>query len=697
MVRLRDAGISPFYRTGTHDLVKDFYRPCLEASVHYDRAVGYFSSTSLAAASAGLKPFISRPDARMRLIASPALSDEDIEAIEAGLDLRDVVRAAVDRQIAKDVPSGAAQRLQLLTWLIANDRLDLRLAVVHNDQRYGIYHEKLGIFSDGYDHVVYTGSANETKSGLLANFESVEVFRSWDAGETERVQRRRDDFENLWQDRTVGLRVLTFPEASQRELLERYEPSLAGDDTEWHDPGSTNTAPTIPTHVELRGYQKEAIRSWWDNNGHGIWEMATGTGKTFTALAALTKLWEVTKGERSLAVVVTVPFQHLADQWFTEAKTFGFSPILAYESKARWSEQLDAEFATLNSRTDQLVFVIAVNATFASRSFQDRLAPLRCAVAIVADEAHTAGAEKMLNALPEHAQYRLGLSATPDRHMDDDGTARLRGYFGSTVYQLGLKAAIELGALVPYRYYPVVVELTDDELDEYVELSRKIVSVLVHNSDPDPDTSSDALKMLLFKRARLIGSAANKVPALRTVLEPHRRDPYTLVYCSDRDHSADSPQLEQVIQLMGHELGMHANTFTSEEDRSTRKELLQRFASADLQALVAIRCLDEGVDVPATRRAFILASSQNPRQFVQRRGRVLRRAEGKDHAEIYDFLVSPPDLSDDRSIFDMERRLVGRELMRAMELCGASLNPAESLEALRPLRQRYDLMSMVPD
>lgn len=695
--RLRDEGIGPFYRTGANDLVRDFYRPCLQAAVQYDRAVGYFSSSSLAAASAGLKPFIERTDSKMRLIASPALSDEDVRAIEEGLDLREVVRSAIEREIETEIPSATSQRLQLLTWLIANDRLDLRLAVVDSGGRYGIYHEKLGVFFDGYDHVVYTGSANETGSALLANFESVEVFRSWNAGEEDRVRRRVSDFEDLWADQTPGLRVLSFPAASQQRLLERYEPSLDGADREWHDPGSSSGGPQVPSHIKLRDYQKEAIRAWWGSNGRGLWEMATGTGKTLTALAAIAKVWEVIQEQSSLVVVVTVPYQHLADQWFAEARSFGFSPVLAYESVSRWSASLDAQLSSVNSRPGQLVFVVAVNATFSSAAFVDRMSSIRCAFALVADEAHTAGAEKMLRSLPENANYRLGLSATPDRHMDEEGTARLYEYFGRTVYQLGLKEAIELKALVQYRYYPIVVELTEDELDEYIEISRKIFSMQGGSSDPDPDTSNDAVKKLLFKRARLIGSASNKVEALREVLTPHRSEPHTIIYCSDRDQTLDTPQIEQVVQLMGKELGMSVNTFTAQEDRKVRRELLERFEVGELQALVAIRCLDEGVDIPATRRAFILASSQNPRQFVQRRGRVLRRSEGKEWAEIYDFIVSPPDLSDDRTIFGMERRLVGKELLRAIELCGASLNPAESLERLRPLRLRYDLMSMVPD
>jgi DNA phosphorothioation system restriction enzyme len=692
---LRDLGINDSYRTGSQNLVRDFYRPCLGAAVRYDRAVGYFTSTSLAAAADGLRPFLERSDSRMRLIASPALTDEDVEAIESGYDLREVVRNAIDREIARDVPDAVSQRLQLLTWLIAHDRLELKLAIVRNQQRIGIYHEKLGVFSDGDDTVVFVGSANESASGLLANFESVEVFRSWLNGESERVRRRVSDFEALWSDQTPGLSVLEFSDASQQKLLSRYEPSMeAGDEFVETEGAIGSDGFRSPSTLELRRYQKDAIRAWWEADGIGIWEMATGTGKTITALAAMAALWNASREDQSLLVVVTVPYQHLADQWAIEARKFGASPILAYEGQAKWSGQLDAALAATAGGRPRLTLVIAVNATFCSTAFQERLRLVPGALALVSDEVHTTGATRMRQVLPASAQFRLGLSATPERHLDTEGTEAVRSYFGDSVYQLGLKRAIELGALVPYRYFPIIIELTEDELDEYVELTKKIANALGRNTDVDPDDAPSGVDLLLFKRARLIGSASNKIQALRDAISPYRRETHTLVYCADR--TGDSPQLNQVLALLGSELGIHVNTFTAEEDRETRKMLLDRFTDGELQALAAIRCLDEGVDVPATQRAFILASSQNPRQFIQRRGRVLRQSPGKTSADIYDFLVSPPDLSDDPAVFELERKLVGRELLRALELCDAATNSAEALTQLRPLRDRYDLLSLAP-
>lgn len=693
---LSDLRIGTFYRSGSEDLVADFYVPCLAAAQYYDRAVGYFTSTSLAAAAKGLRAFIDRPDTQMRLIASPALTPEDAQAIAAGYDMREIVDQAVLRELQAPAPDALRQRLQLLTWLIANHRLEIKLAVVTLKQSVGIYHEKVGIFRDDEHSIVFTGSSNESASGLVANFESVEVFRSWEESERERVERRINDFTNLWNNSTKGLDVMAFSEASKKQLLERYAPPsdilLLDDDSYYTREGSEDLR--RPQTIELREYQKDAIRSWWSNNGRGIWEMATGTGKTITALSAAAAVWDVCRKNHSLLIVATVPYRHLAEQWASEARKFGARPILAYDDSEKWISSFESAITALSTADPKIAVVIAVNRTFSNTQFQDRLKMTSCTMLLISDEAHTAGSTSMRGALPAHANYRLGLSATPDRHFDPAGTAALRAYFGEPVYQLGLKRAIELGALVPYRYHPIVVELTESEHEEYVEITRKISRFLATGEDVDPDDLPSGIDRLLFQRARLIGSAANKVPALIEAITPHADETHTLVYCADR--SGDDPQLDQVIRALGTRLRMRINTFTAEEDMATRRDLLARFTSGELQALAAIRCLDEGVDIPATRRAYILASSQNPRQFIQRRGRVLRRAPGKVDADIYDFLVSPPDLSDDPSLYELDRRLVGRELMRAVELCDAAMNQVDALSALRPLRARYDLLSVAP-
>jgi superfamily II DNA or RNA helicase len=339
---------------------------------------------------------------------------------------------------------------------------------------------------------------------------------------------------------------------------------------------------------------------------------------------------------------------------------------------------------------------IATNATFSSEAFQSALAQMPASTLFIADEMHNLGAPKMRKALPENVKYRLGLSATPDRKHDTDGTAALFDYFGPMVFELGLREAIEMGALTKYRYFPVVVEFDDEELEEYMELSDRIGKrMMMAGDDPDED---EMLMALLIRRARLIASARAKIPKLLQLLGDKRESTHNLVYCGDgrvEDESEDGErQVEATVRALGNELGMAVNRYTADVDVDRRDDLRDRFASGELNALVAIRCLDEGVDIPETRRAFILASSSNPRQFIQRRGRVLRRSEGKKEAEIYDFIVVPPAPLDDAPINETEKRLMARELERVIEFAELAVNGPEALAELRDLRTRYDLLQL---
>lgn len=704
--RLRELGLQSHYRSGEHHLVRDFYRPCLSVAARYDRAVGYFTSGSLAAAASGLRPFLDHPTARMQLVASPQLTDEDAAAIERGYDLREVVEGRLVDAIEEVVPDPLVDRLRLLTWLIEHGRLDIKIALLNETGRVGIYHEKLGIFTDDTgDQVVFFGSANESVGGLLANFESLEVFRSWDPGDVARVARRVEDFARLWDDATPGLRVFDFPDAARAALIRRCPVDGQRPLPDPDDPGGLVSVvdrefpfgvPRLPSEVTLRGYQQEAVRNWFAADGVGVWEMATGTGKTITALAAVAELTAIhASNGLPLAVVVLAPYIGLVGQWVAEARRFGVDPIVCHSGARDWRATMGSAASAFAAGGLRFMMLVTTNDTFTSDEFQSSLRQVRSNLFLVADEVHNVGARKIRQLLPDRARYRLGLSATPDRHMDPQGSEAIRAYFGHSVFSLDLGEAVRLGALVPYRYEPVLVPLADDELDQYVELSQQIARAMGSADDLVPGDAPSALDMLLFKRARLIGSASGKVEALRSCIRPFAEDAYTLVYCADRDTTfSDEPQLEQVVGLLGRELGMRVNTYTSEEPAREREDILARFAHGDLQALAAIRCLDEGVDIPATRRAFILASTTNPRQFVQRRGRVLRPAPGKTRAEIFDFIVTPPDLSDDRRLFEVERRLVGRELNRVVQLCEAALNGPEALARLLPLRQRYGLLSL---
>jgi DNA phosphorothioation system restriction enzyme len=469
-----------------------------------------------------------------------------------------------------------------------------------------------------------------------------------------------------------------------------------------------------PTWVEHRAYQQNAIKSWLDAGGRGIYNMATGTGKTVTSLLTAAEIADKLDG--NLALIIAVPYQHLVDQWAEDVTDFGSDPVLAYKARRQWQERLERELLEFNMGSRSSVVVITTHTTFASDSFQNTLSRLNNdRTMLIADEVHHLGSPQHIESLPEEIQLRLGLSATPERFYDEEGTETLFEYFGDgVVFEYSLSEAIENGALVEYYYLPHVVTLTPEEAEQYDVLSAKIARLAAKQGGDIGDADlqgNTSLKHALFKRARLIGTAANKLEKLQELLEHRETIEHTLVYCGDGsvedEMTGDTKRhVDATVDLMETELGLAVNRFTARESQSEREDLLAQFESKALDALIAIRCLDEGIDVPATKTAYVLASSSNPRQFIQRRGRILRPHPGKDHAVIHDFIVSPPEFSVGKTTsdnqFKTERRLVQKELERVNLFSEAARNHPDadvpglptSSGSLNELKTRYNLRQM---
>lgn len=694
MTGLADLSLQTRYRSGADNLVDDFYLPCLKRSTEYDRAVGYFTSGALALAAPALVPFLIN-GGRMRLVVSPHLTEADVEAMLSGYHRREeIIAEALRRElVSAALPDPARDTLSCLSWLIAHERLEVRVAVLSNAAAPGIYHEKIGVFRDSAGtRVAFQGSANESVGGLVNNFESILAFSTAKPSEASIAEQLDRDFMALWNRELATLDLIDFPDAAQQTLLDTYTPDRAERLTRRARGGPQQ--PSTPSGLEIRGYQRDAMAAWFRARGCGVFEMATGTGKTITALSTAVRLAdEQAKSKSGLAMVVLCPYQHLVKQWMAEASQFGFDPIGCFRGRSHWESEVRSQLLELRANARPTLLAIATNATFGTQAFQDVLCELPETSLLIADEMHNLGAPALRRALPRRIKFRLGLSATPERHHDTEGTAALARYFGESVFELGLGEAIEMGALTRYRYRPVVIEFDSEELDEYLTLSERIgVRMAMAGDDPDGD---EVLMALLIRRARLIASARGKIPRLVELLSDIRGSTHNLVYCGDgrvdAEEGDDERQVEAVVRAMGQDLGMAVNRYTADVDVDRRDVLRERFAAGELNALVAIRCLDEGVDIPETRRAFILASSTNPRQFIQRRGRVLRRAEGKSEAEIYDFIVVPP-ASDDDHVDPAERKLMARELERVMEFAGLAINGPEALAELRDLRTRYDLL-----
>ena len=691
-------GLRISYRSGRDDLVRDFYVPCLERAVLYRRAVGYFTSSSLAAAAPGISRLVAR-HGRMQLVASPHLEEADIDALELARDNpTEVLKRVVDRSLVEIENLLVCEQLNALAWLIADGALEVRLALrLDSNSRVtrGIYHEKIGIFTDSHgNHVAFAGSANETSGGLVDNFESIKVFWSWDDPHG-RVAEELDNFAALWENRTPGLRVLEFTEVA-RDLLQRYRANRPAVIQE--EPAS---AGLLALGKPPRYYQEEAIRTWFEAGGRGILAMATGTGKTLTALHVLNRL----SAECPLVAMISCPFVNLAEQWVRELKEAGVRPLKCYGSRAEWQSALESGMSSITMGTRSFLVIVVVNKTFLSPDFQRLLRPDRVEHLLIADEMHNFGAERLRANLNPQIRYRLGLSATPDRHMDEEGTRSLFGYFGQVVYSYSLDQAIRGGQLCRYYYHPVLVELNEAEAEEYLALSIKIGRAFQKQATEDPP--SEQLKMLLLKRARLLASAEGKLPALGKVLRDYGQPvSKALFYCGDgqvESKGAEGDSFEQrmvtqmtaVTQQLGRDAQLRVSRFSHHESTAEREQRLAQVRDGRLDGLIAIRCLDEGIDLPDIRMGFILASSTNPRQFIQRRGRLLRRSEGKSHASIWDFIVVPPDLGGkmDDTLFNLERRMFQRELARVLEFCHTAENGPAACHSLLALRRRYNLLA----
>ena len=435
--------------------------------------------------------------------------------------------------------------------------------------------------------------------------------------------------------------------------------------------------------------------------------MATGTGKTFTGLGAISKLSEDLNDK--LAVVIVCPYQHLVEQWVEDIVRFNMKPIIGYSSSPQkdWKQRLSKAVRDQKIRVDKSFFCfVCTNATFTNSYVQEQISKIHSPVLLVVDEAHNFGAASYARLLDDRFTYRLALSATLERHRDEEGTALLYAFFGKKCIEYSLDRAIEEDKLTPYKYYPVVVHLNDDELTAYEQLSYEMSKCVIKGKNGKYKLNKHG-EILALKRARIIAGASEKLDALREEIRPYIHDNNILVYCGatnvldeNADYTSsdtgDIRQIEAVTRILGNEFGMDVAQFTSRENMETRAAIKEQFQRGDrLQAIVAIKCLDEGVNIPGIRTAFILASTTNPKEYIQRRGRVLRKAQNKPYAVIYDFVTLPRPLDSVSSLTTEQAQrdltLVKNELARIKEFGRLSQNSMDANNLIWDIQEAYHI------
>lgn len=719
---LKDIEIKKEYRNLHGNIVKDFYNPLLTEAVLYKRSVGFFSSTALACFSVGLCKFLQN-GGRIQLVVSPKLSDEDIKAMQNGYEQRKIIEDSLYRELREPKNFLQADRLNMLANLIAESRMDIKIAFTES----GMYHEKLGVIEDSEkNYVAFSGSLNESENAFKNNYETIDVYCSWNDVEN-RAGNKNTAFENIWNGKDKTLKLFDFPKLKD-EIISRYkksEPKFDMDEKEVvyvipepktlevHDSGRLPNILAMPDWLQLHDYQEKAIDNWAEQNYRGIFDMATGTGKTLTGLSALTRLFSDKFPEKLFAIIVC-PYQHLVEQWVEDIVKFNIQPIIGYSSSPQkdWKTRLKKAILDMKLRPKDKRFscLVITNATFKSNFIQEQINNIPADILLMIDEAHNAGAGNFKKYLDPRFKYRLALSATLDRHNDEEGTAFLHEYFENVCIHYDLERAIDEKKLTRYKYFPVVVYLTEDELDEYKQISREMSQHLRKNKSGKMVLDSYG-EMLAIKRSRIVAGAQNKLDALREQIKPYKNQNNLLVYCgattvipeNDKDEylndfdksEVGERQITAVTKILGNEMGMTVSKFTSEEDIETRKIITQKFKEEKIQAIVAIKCLDEGVNIPSIKTAFILASTTNPKEYIQRRGRVLRKFDGKDYAEIYDFVTLPRELASVQNYTKEELQgdstLVKNELRRIKEFSHISMNEMTSLKLIDEIQTVYQI------
>jgi superfamily II DNA or RNA helicase len=675
------------YHKGEDDIAAQFYMPCMERSIAYDRAVGFFNSTIYIIAWHALKSFVAR-GGKMRIICSPILTADDQEALRQGYDERLAESTAfhLQQQIQRLFSNpNTVKPSTVLASLVALGIIDFKIAFLdpRNARHERLFHDKLGIFCDPQDNkVAFKGSMNETWSGLSndGNLESVDVFCSWtsDAG---RLKTEIDYFERLWKNDFPGADIRPFPEIALEELRKASQPEhwpeLVDEICRELEVAARLTADRTPGGRKPRGHQIAALENWEAAGRRGVFEHATGSGKTFTALCAI-------RGslEQSETALILVPSELLLLQWHKEIlQTLGdLNPqiLLCGAGNSAWRREKLLGPWTRSTKTDRPRIVLATMQTAAKQDFLESIRPGEH-LFVVADEVHRMGSPDNRRIFRLGSGPRLGLSATPRRYGDVTGTDAIFAYFGDVIPPVvTLQDAINSDALTPYFYSVHTVTLTVEEQEQWDEISKEIRKLYAQTKGGSSGNqfSIDRIKQLSIRRSHIVKACSGKLNLAVSVLSEHyERGQRWILYCDSQD------QLRDVLDLL-HREGIDATEYHTQMPGDPKETL--RYFEAHGGVIVSIKCLDEGVDIPSVTHALILASSQNPREFIQRRGRVLRKSPNKLIANLHDAIVLPQDFSNDGT------GILETELARAIQFGKGGLNP-ESVTQLQLIANRFGL------
>jgi superfamily II DNA or RNA helicase len=704
------------YDTDDHDTLNDFWLPALSCSEIFYRGVGYFSSSSFTKMIKGLQYFLKRRNAKIILVVGEIITNKDFEEIKIGYERKGLAKykGVFERvesrlgNIIDEMDSHGRVSCDLLSTLIASDRLEIKIALTDEE---GIFHKKIGYFRDiEGNEMTISGSDNMTSNALISNIEQFDVYTSWRGSDENRFDKKKKKvFDLVEQENFNKYRVFDFPKA----LLDKYFVTR-GMDKDFSDLGAPGIfeppkepveklkKPCIPKELnnkdfEIHEHQKEAIHKWYSEGHKGILMHATGSGKTIASIYAATTIYDrIEKNGNSLGLMISVPYIDLADQWSDVLKIFQWNPVVCH-SETNWKDILSSQVGAFNNGSINNICIVVTNSTMStSELFKENIKSInKDNLMFIGDECHHHTTEAKKNAIPLESEYILGLSATPFHYRDEVKAATTREIYGDVSHVFTLKDAIEKGILSPFKYEVSQVYLTEDEMVQYRDLSRRIAAA----SGGENTASNDALNSLAAERSRLLTSSSNKIPALIEKIRDKDPSPFTLFYVGDgrvEDGDLAGEEVEESmrqISAVTRVLDRYKWTksqFTANESRNERKSILKNFKSKMTEAIIAIRCLDEGIDIPLCNEAYLIASTRDRRQYIQRAGRLLRKSENKSEAIIHDFLMFPTVLEKD-DMQENEINLIKNEINRARHFISHSNNPAEQIKIIDNWLDEYGL------
>lgn len=618
----KDFDINISYKSVGEETISDIINPLLKQTKIYKRSVGYFSSSSFNFISEGIVS-LANNGGKIYLITSPELSEEDVIAINNGYDRKLLYKERFLTEFEMSLNSLDDEKLQLLSDLIVEDILEIKIVKKKNC---GMYHDKLAILTDFENNqIIFQGSNNESENGYNGNYEKVRVFKSWYDFEG-RIVDETEEFESIWNDNNEYLDVYEFKDAVKNSIIkvrEHKRNNLSSIKNEKSEP------------FTLRDYQEDARDSWVNNNFNGFFVMATGTGKTITSLYSIKELLK----KDEIFTVIAVPYKHLVNQWYEDAiKILPDCIILkAYSEIASWDDNIVNSIFYNKFNVKKNIVVITTLRSFSLEKFDNVMSLVYTKKLLVVDEAHN-----FINKIDDpkyNYDYKLGLSATPVFGSDSEKTNNLLNFFGGMVYNLPIEDAIGK-FLVNYEYHPIFINSTPQEEERFKNLTRLM------NSCFDNGVLIDKKNFILYHKSRLrvISMADEKITGISSYIKSVNKKDHFIVYCSDGkiydDYGEELKHLKYVLQVMN-SMGFKPSKFTADENMSERMSLIKNFNKGYISSLVAIRCLDEGINIPSIESALILSSNDNYREFVQRRGRILRQYGTKKIAHIYDVIVLP--------------------------------------------------------